>query len=223
MFALTRACFLERAAWGLLECAGSSQPERLPESCPGWPLLGCCQAPSSTRSSRWVGPFRGRRGLPDTRPHGDSGAGLWGVLGPGQVNHHGRSWRGVGLFAVGCVCLCLSLCVCLGLVSSQGSLPSTSAYTSCFSLTATRLGGCLPSLGPSIPRPSPVDVWSSAAFMPLACAFKHFHKEPLVSIHHSALEAFRCHKQDLNPTGRQVPVPPSSLTPWVGGSQELLN
>lgn len=122
MFGLTGACSLERAAWGLLECAGSSQPGRLPESCPGWPLLGCCQAPSSTRSSRWVGPFRGRRGLPDTSPHGDSGAGLWGVLGPGQVNHHGRSWRGVGAVCSG-LCVFVSVCVCVFGAGLQSGRP----------------------------------------------------------------------------------------------------
>lgn len=58
--------------------------------------------------------------------------------------------------------------------------------------------------------------WTSAAFMPLACAFTHFHTEPLVSITPGALQAFRCRKQDLNPTGRQISVHPSSLTP-VGG------
>lgn len=135
----------EKGFQGPVECSGSSQPRCPPESCPGWPYLGHCQAPSPTCSARWVGPFGGRSGLPDTSPHSDSGAGPWGFLGPGQVNHHGRSWRGaraVLQWAVLRVCVCL--CVCLGLVSSQGPLPSTFIYTACFSLTATRPGGFSP-------------------------------------------------------------------------------
>lgn len=101
----------------------------LSESCPAWPHLGCSQAPSPTCSARWVGPWGGRRGLPATSPHSDSGAGPGGFWGLGQVNHHGRSQWGVGCcFAVGCVCLCLSACV-FGASLQAGPLPSTPIYT----------------------------------------------------------------------------------------------
>lgn len=65
---------------------------------------------------------------------------------------------GVGAVLQWAMCVCVCLCVCPRLVSSQGSLPSTFAYTFCFSLTATRPDRFLPSLRPSIPRPPPVDV-----------------------------------------------------------------
>lgn len=113
----------EEGCLGPVEGAGSSQLGHLPESCPGRPLLDGCQAPSSTRSARWVGPFRGRRGLPDTSPHGDSGAGLWGVLGLGQVNHHGRSWRGVGAVLQWAVVF-VSVYVCVFGAGLQSALPS---------------------------------------------------------------------------------------------------
>lgn len=122
-----------------------------------------------------------------------------------------------GLFCSGLWCLCLSTCVCLGLVSSQSSLPYTFAYTSCFSLTATRPDGFLPSPGP--PDQGLLLLMLFGALLPscpLACAFKHFHIEPLVSISRSALR----HQHDLNPTGRQVSVHPFSLTPvgrWLPG------
>lgn len=201
-----------------VECAGSSQPRCPPESCPGWPCLGRCQAPSPTRSARWVRPFGGRSGLPDTSPHSDSGAGSWGVLGPGQVNHHGRSWWGVRAVLQWAVRVCVCLCVCLGLVSSQDFPPPLPTLLASPSLPPGLVDFLPhPSLGPSIPRPPAVDVaWNYAAFMPLACAFKHFHIAPLVSITHGALQAFRCQKQDLKPTGRQVSAHPSSLTS-VGG------
>lgn len=136
----------EKGSQGPVECAGSSQPRCLPESRPGWPCLGRCQAPSPTRSARWVGPFGGRSGLPDTSPHSDSGAGPWGGSGawPGEPPWEVTAGSGA-CFAVGRVCVCVCLCVCLGLVSSQGPLPYTLTYAACFSLAAAaRPGGFSP-------------------------------------------------------------------------------
>lgn len=114
----------EKGSQGPVECAGSSQPRCLPESRPGWPCLGRCQAPSPTRSARWVGPFGGRSGLPDTSPHSDSGAGPWGGSGawPGEPPWEVTAGSG-GCFAVGRVCLCLSVRVFgAGLQSGPASL-----------------------------------------------------------------------------------------------------
>lgn len=114
----------EKGSQRPVECAGSSQPRCLPESRPGWPCLGRCQAPSPTRSARWVGPFGGRSGLPDTSPHSDSGAGPWGGSGawPGEPPWEVTAGSG-GCFAVGRVCLCLSVRVFgAGLQSGPASL-----------------------------------------------------------------------------------------------------
>lgn len=103
----------------------------------------------------------------------------------------GMGWR----VWEGPFCSRLSLCVCW----SPGRGPSlpTSAYTMRFSLIATRPGGCPPGCSPSSSLSPTVDAaWSSSAFVPLACAFKHFPMMPLVSITHSAPQAFKCHKQD---------------------------
>lgn len=108
---LDEGLMLEERAAGACEGAGGVQPGSLPSSCSGWPHLSCCQVPSPTSFARWVGPSGGRRWLPDTSPQGDSGAGPWGVLGPGQANHCGRSWQGVGAVLQWAACVCACLCV----------------------------------------------------------------------------------------------------------------
>lgn len=118
---------------------------------------------------------------------------------------------GHGRWGRGCMCLCLSVSVWAALQAGPLSRPPG------LHCTTTRPGGTPPSFGPSSLRPLTVDAaWSSAAFMPLACAFKLFPTAPLISVTHGALQAFRCHKQDLNPTVWQASVPFFSLT-LVGG------
>lgn len=85
--------------------------------------------------------------------------------------------------------------------------------------------GFSPSLSSSTSMPPTVDTSrSSAAFLPLACVFKHFPTVPTVSITHGAPQAFRGHKQALNPTVWQASAHPSSLTSMGGWlTQELLS
>lgn len=144
-----------------------------------------------------------------------------GVLGPGQVNHHGRSRRGAGAVLQWAVCVFVSVCACVwgwSPVRARFPTPSPTLLASP-SLPLPGPADSLPrpGLGPSTPRPPAVDgARNCAAFVPWACAFKRFHAAPLVSITHGALQAFRCQKQDLKPAGRQVSAHPSSL-PSAGG------
>lgn len=87
----------------------------------------------------------------------------------------GGHGRGEGLFCSGlCVFVCVSVCV-WGWSAGGGPLPSIFAHTMYFFLAATRPGKIF-SQPLSLPiNASYVDTaWSSAAFLPLACAFKHF-------------------------------------------------
>lgn len=168
----TAACVLTRAAWALWRVQGS-QPVCLPQSCPGWLHLSCCQVPSPTSSARWAGPFGAEEGCL-TQAHtvtqglalGASGA--W----PGEPPWEVMAGSG-GCFAVGRVCVCVCLCVCLGLVSRQGPfpppLPTPAAFPSpCSPLSLhTKATSC-------------EAAWTSAAFMPSVCAVKHFHGASLI-------------------------------------------
>lgn len=153
-----------------MESAGSSQPVCLPESCSGWPQLSRCQGPSPTSSAGWVGPFGGRRGLPDTSPHGDSGAGPWGALGPGQGNHHGRSWWGAGAVCSG-LCVFVSVCVCVGAGLQAGPFPPPSptlaAFPHCHQACGFLLAFVPPHQGLLLRC-----CLALCCLLPLACAFK---------------------------------------------------
>ena len=165
--------------------------------------------------------------LPDTSPHSDSGAGpgaggggvgsgAWPGEPPREVMAGGR-----GCFAVGCVCLCVSVCV-----FGDGLQAGHSSFYVC--LYHVLLAHChqacgfSPSLSSSTSMPPTVDTSrSSAAFLPMkTCVFT----VPTVSITHGAPQAFRGHKQALNPTVWQASAHPSSLTSMGGWlSQELLS
>lgn len=204
---------LEEVHLGLMEISGGSQPGCLSECCPGWPQLGGCQAPSSTRLAKWVGPFGGRA-PPATSPHSDQGLGPWGMLGLGQVNHHGRS-RGWAE----CVCVC----VCAGGGQSEGGgcspgrasfplrpLPSMLPDTTscCVLLPGWRISS---QPHPSAATPPTLEAaWGSAALGP---------KIPLLS-HPPRPACLQMPQARLQPPVWQVPACLSSLTP-VGGRLHL--
>lgn len=106
----TAACILTRAAWALWSVQGS-QPVGLPESCPGWLHLSCCQVPSPTSSAWWAGLFGAEEGCL-TQAHTVTqglalgGSGAW----PGEPPWEVMAGSG-GCFAVGRVFV--SVCVCV--------------------------------------------------------------------------------------------------------------